>query len=475
MCISKCQKSFLAWILCGSLILLSACSAKPPSSQPESQASVPQPASTSPEEQPAGDHVEIEPCEVVYWHAMSGSRGEALEQYVQRYNDTVGKELGITVTTVFQGNEIASKVRMASQESKLDNMPDISQTVGMDIPSISKLPMVAPAENFINSANSKIKKDDIYEHFLRAFTYEDVLVGMPMNCSSLLLHYNADLLREAGLDGPPETLAELAEYTEKLTVRENGKIVRYGLTVGFERYQLVNFCTSQGSFFGDNEGGRSGPMTKVVIDEDGTLVKFLTEWQKIVDTGGLKMVDDNINEEFAVGITAMTLMSSSRIGAVKGLVGDSFDYQTAPLPKVDPGDTFGASTGGSCLVMYDKGDANRLAAAWNFIEYATSAETQMTWAQAGYIPVNKAAQGLPGMIAYYEENPQDRVAFEQIRNGNPLSQEPFDNVNWGGETFNALIDIMQRFGDGKMSVGQAADEIVSEYNQYLIEYQRVNS
>ena len=41
-------------------------------------------------------------------------------------------------------------------------------------------------------------------------------------------------------------------------------------------------------------------MTKLTCDEDGTLDKFLTEWEKVIKSGGYKPTEDNINEEFAM-------------------------------------------------------------------------------------------------------------------------------------------------------------------------------
>lgn len=418
----------------------------------------------------------IEPTEIVFWHAMSGSNGEAMDQLVADYNDTVGKENGIKVVSVFQDRTIASKVLMVGQDNDLANAPDVIQTVGSDIPSLTTLSQVFNAENYINDKNSKISTDDYYENMLRTFTYKDELIGVPMNTSSILLYYNEDLLKAAGYDAPPATIEELAEYTEKLTVKEGDQIKQYGLNVQISRYQLVNFLASQypESYIGDNEGGRKAPMTKTTIGEDGTLEKFLTEWEKVVQSGGYKHIEDNANEEFATGVNAMTILSSSRLGAITKLVGDNFSFKAAPLPKVSADDTSGASVGGSCLMMFNRDDENKLAAAWNFIEYATSAEVQAKWSQAtGYMPTNQGVEKLDTMIKFYEENPQFLVPIEQMKASSPLSQEPFDLVNW--EIDGIIKDIMQEFGAGELTVEEAADEIVTQYNNALDEYHRANS
>ena len=42
---------------------------------------------------------------------------------------------------------------------------------------------------------------------------------MPMLADAYGLYYNEDMLKKAGLDGPPKTTSELTEYAKKLTVK----------------------------------------------------------------------------------------------------------------------------------------------------------------------------------------------------------------------------------------------------------------
>jgi sn-glycerol 3-phosphate transport system substrate-binding protein len=417
--------------------------------------------------------------EITIWHAMGGAAGGAFDTIVKDYNDTVGKQLGVTVTSVFQGTEIAGKLKMAAQQNDLKNIPDISQTTSGDITTILQFPFTVKAEDLFKASSSKIKKSDFYEPFLRTYTYDNELVAIPISTSAILLYYNADLLRAAGFTAPPQTIAEMARMIPALTQKSGNTINRYGLITsadtGQSRYMLVNFLVSQfpESFVGNNEGGRTGPMTKVTIDSDGTLIKFLNEWKKIVDSGGYNPRSANINEEFATGVGALAIMSSSRIGAIQRLVGTSFNFQTAPLPKVNASDTSGASVGGASLVVYSHSDPDRLAAAWSFVEYATSAEAQLKWSQAtGYIPVHKGTENLPAMQSFYTANPQFKVPLDQMKAASPLAQEPLDMVMWQIDTI--IKDLMIQFAEGKLTVQQTAGEIVKQYNAALDDYARAN-
>jgi ABC-type sugar transport system, periplasmic component len=325
------------------------------------------------------------------------------------------------------------------------------------------------AERFLNDDAYAVSKDTFYEQMQRACTFEGEMVAVPFANSVPMLYYNVEMLKEAGYDAPPETMDELIEYVKALTVIKDGKVERYGLNMQVKRYQLVEFCVSQGevSFFGNNEGGRLAPMTEVAAGEDGTMKAFLEKLQQLLDTGGYKYIEDNISEEFAQGLHAMVIMSSSRMGTMDNLMPGG--YMVGYLPKVNAGDKGGAAVGGSCLNLFDRGDEERLKAAWDVVEYCVSPENQYIFATAsGYIPVNAECENLPEMQAYYAENPQYKVALEQLKAANPLSQEPLDLTY--NEINGIIIEEMLEFCAGNLDADSAVERIVKRCNESLDEY-----
>lgn len=444
-------KTLLALLVCSLLVFMTACSN-------------------------GSDKSEDGVTELVFWHAMNGSAGEALDNIVKDFNDTVGKENDIKVTTVYQGYEITSKIRLVGDGRDSENTPDIGQIVGSDIPTILSLPITVKAEDYITEKDSAITKDDFYNTMLRAFTYKDELIGVPLNTSTLMLYYNEDILKEAGYNEPPKTMDEVTEVIIATMEKDGDNVTRHGLNMQTARYQLVNFIVSQfpESFVGDHEGGRTSPMTKVTIGEDGTLKNFLTKLDDWVKTGGYKYIEDNINEEFATGLHSMAIMSSSRINTIEGLVGDSFEWNTAYIPKVNESDTSGASVGGSSLVMFKRGDEKRVDASWKFIEYASSPEVQAEFSKAtGYLPSNVESENLDVLKKHYEEHPQFKMALDQMKDSHPNAQEPFDLVNW--EVDGKIKDIVLQFCEGKLTVDEAVEKIVNDYNAALDEYHEANS
>ena len=416
------------------------------------------------------------PIEIVFWHSFGGATGEALQSIIDNYNKTRGSEKGIKVSLVYQGYEGTDKVLLAYQTKDTANAPDINVGLTSTIPSMMELDWNVDLSEYLNDPASEVSAGTFPEAMQRMCSYEGKMVAVPFANSIPLLYYNADALKETGFDGPPETLDELAEYTKALTLKDDaGNVTRYGLNVQIRRYQMVQFVVSQSpdSFFGDNEGGRTAPMTKIVAGEDGTMKNFLEKWQKMIETGGYKYVEDNMNEEFAQGLSAMLIMSSSRLGTIKDLVGDSFDFQTAYLPKVNADDNGGAAIGGSCLNLFKLGDKARVDAAWDVIQYCLLPENQMTFSQAsGYIPVNTAAYELPEMVKYYEEHPQYKMALDEMLAASPNAQEPLDLVY--NDVQKVITDTMLEFCEGKRTIDATVEKITTDCNVLLDEYHAAN-
>lgn len=414
---------------------------------------------------------------IQFWHSQSGLKGAATNELATRFNATIGKEKGIEVISSYQGDDVTAKLKTLAQANDTKNFPDVGQIYGAGIPAVLQMKQIVPVETLYARGGASVPKADLEPNAMRAFAYQGKMIGMPLNISTILLYYNRNMFKEAGLDpdNPPKTIAEMADAIKKLMIVKDGKVTRYGLNVNVRRYQLANWIGGQGkyNFFGDNEGGRAGMMTKVTFGEDGTLMNYLNEWEKVIATGGYKPLETNINEEFAMGLFGMAIMSTSRISTIDELTKGKFDYSVAWLPKVKTSDTGGASVGGGSLCVFDKGSKESVDAAWEFVQFCASAEQQYQYhIDTGSIPVNRKSYELPAMKAFLAKNPAYKVAIDQLHASHPNVQEPFEIINWELDTIirNAMTD----FAQGKLTKQQAHDRIVADSNAKLAAYVRAN-
>lgn len=416
--------------------------------------------------------------QVEFWHALTGVNGQAIEKAAADFNATVGKEKGIEVKAVFQGNDNMEKLKTLAQAKDFKNFPDVAQLVAANIAAVSEYDLLVPIQRMYDQGFATLPLAEIEENMLRAYNYKGTQVGMPVTCSTILLYYNKDMFAAAGLDpnAPPKTIAEMADYVGKLMIKKGNKVDRFGLNVAVRLYQLSNFIGGQGeyNFFGNNEGGRNGLMTKVTFGEDGTLRNFLTEWQKVINTGGYKPLEDDINEEFALEMFGMAIMSTARIGKITSLVEDTFEWGVAALPRVNANDTGGASVGGSSLVMFNpKGDDEQVKATWEFVQYMATAETTFELHKStGYIPVNSTVYDLPGATEWFAAKPAFKVAIDQIHSSHRFVQEPMIIINW--DIDDIIRTNMVAFAQGKQTLDQTHDNIVNESNKALEAYARAN-
>ena len=72
---------------------------------------------------------------VEFWHTMSGVNATAIEKIATSFNETIGKEKGIVVKAVFQGNDNSEKLKTLAQAGDFKNFPDCAQIAGAGVPS----------------------------------------------------------------------------------------------------------------------------------------------------------------------------------------------------------------------------------------------------------------------------------------------------------------------------------------------------
>ena len=419
---------------------------------------------------------------IEYWNSAEGAMATSTEYLVQQFNETVGKEKGIVVNSVFQGGDVVEKLKTLVQANDYENFPDVGQIYAAGLSTVLQMDNLVPLDTIYSSGEYDIalKKEDIVENFIRSYTYEGQTVSMPLNASTMLMYYNKDAVREAGLDpdAPPKTIAELAEWVDALTVRDaDGTVTRYGLNLQMDRYELVNFLSGVSdtgcNYIGDNGGGRDAMITKLTIGEDGSLMTFLNEWEKIIATGGYKAVNDDERGEFANGLCAINFQSSAQLATMTSNTESKFELGVAPLPACSDAYKPSAAVGGGSLALFDHGDEARRQAAWEFIQFMASPESQMyLFEHNGYLPVCKAAYETDAYQKFIENEPNAAVAVEQLRSSDPGMQEPLDLINW---EFNTLSkENFIAWANGEITKQELHDNIVDGFNAKLTEYIRAN-
>ena len=214
-------------------------------------------------------------------------------------------------------------------------------------------------------------------------------------------------------------------------------------------------------------------ISKLTIGEDGSLMTFLNEWEKVIATGGYKAVNDDERGEFANGLSAINFQSSAQLAAMASNAEGKFELGVAPLPACSSQYKASAAVGGGSIALFDKGDAARRQAAWEFMQFMASPDSQMyLFENNGYLPVCKSAYETDAYQAFIDENPNAAVAVQQLKNSDPGMQEPMDLINWELNTL--CKENFIAWTAGEITKQECHDNIVDNFNAKLTEYIRAN-
>ncbi len=417
------------------------------------------------------------PEEIVWWHSNSGLLGQATDKLVKEFNETIGAEQGITVTPVYQGKaaDVLTKLRAVMQGKDAKALPDIAQLDATGVIDIRDYDRLLSMDELM--AGTGYDLGQIEEGAALSITYKDKMIGMPFNSSTILLYYNKDAFKEAGLDPeePPKTIARMAEYAQRLVAKdENGRVERYGFAGVPTTYELTAWIGQQNgvSYLTDMRNGHDGNPTKVIFDENGTMEIFLSEWEKLWQSGGLVNLTSGVSQEFAAGKVAMIAASTSNLTTLLSAIDGKFELGVAYLPKVVEGADSGVNVGGGALFALDRGLDHQRAIA-QFIEFAVGPEQQLQWhVQTGYFPVNIGTYELEGFKEHVAKNPLFQVAIDQLHDSDPRVQGVW--IPSGYQVYYAFQNGIREMLETGKSVQRTVQDLAAEINKYISDYNRMN-
>jgi multiple sugar transport system substrate-binding protein len=231
-------------------------------------------------------------------------------------------------------------------------------------------------------ARSKVlRRRAFFSQPLEAFTYRDTLQCMPQNISSLVVYYNRDLFREAGLADPRPgwSYEEFRAAARRLTepAREDSAVRRYGVGLEPSIVRLAPFVWSAGGdivdapddprrFTIDTPRGREGLLAFLDLQGGERLAPFEREVEA-----------KPLDARFLDGELGMFLSSRREVPTFRTI--EDFDWDVAPFPRLRER----ASVLHSDAYCLAKGE--RAAAAWRFVEFAAGPEGQRILARSGRI------------------------------------------------------------------------------------------
>jgi len=135
----------------------------------------------------------------------------------------------------------------------------------------------------------------------------------------------------------------------------------------------------------------------------------------------------------------------------------------------------GTSVGGGSLWIMDNKDANKAAAAWEFIKFATQAKQQAEWSiGTGYLPIRKSSLDLDFYKDYLKNvNPALQVAIDALANSNARSA---GSVMAVFPKARVIIEneVETMINDPAVKPEQTLENIVNDINKEIEIYNKTN-
>jgi sn-glycerol 3-phosphate transport system substrate-binding protein len=319
----------------------------------------------------------------------------------------------IKIKSIYAGS-YQDSVAKALTAYKGGSAPQLAVLLSTDMFTLIDEGAIVPFDPLVKTDEDRKWHDGFYKAFMANSQTGGKTWGIPFQRSTIVMYYNKDLFKEAGLnpDAPPSTWDELVADAKKLTKTDSaGQTTQWGLEIpsgGSFAYWLFQALTTPNDAILMNQDGNEVYLDKPAVIESVQFWHDLAYKHKVMPTGTIDW--GTTPKDFLVGKTAMMWTTTGNLTNVRKNA--KFDFGVAPMPKAKRG---GSPTGGGNFYLFESATPEQRQAAFEFVKWMTSPENAAAWSiDTGYVAVSPAAWETDKMKAYVKEVPQATVARDQL-------------------------------------------------------------
>ena len=332
--------------------------------QESTDAEAPKEETSSEEETASGDATEV-----VFWHAMGGGQGEALEKLTKQFEEE-NPDVKITLQSQEDYGKLNQTLVSSLQSPK--DLPTITQAYPDWILQFDQAGLVTDLTDYVKGEDGIDDYEDILPGIRDEIEQDGKILGIPFNKSTEVFWYNKDLFDELGLE-VPTSFEELAEVSKKIYEEK-------GIPgVGFD--SLSNFYVT----YLKNKGVEFDANLDVTSPESIEAVKYYKDG---IDGGYFRIAgtDQYMSGPLTNEQVAAYIGSNAGEVYIKDGVEGKFEYAAAPYPAEN------AVQQGTNIYMFDKATDEEKQAAFKYLKYLASKDAQIQFAlDTGYMPARQSA------------------------------------------------------------------------------------
>jgi sn-glycerol 3-phosphate transport system substrate-binding protein len=342
--------------------------------------------------------------EVTFYYpvAVGGPITKIIDGYVEQFQK---ENPGITVKPVYSGTYQETIVK-ALTAHKAGTPPTTAILLSTDMFTLIDEDAIVPFDNSDAAP--------YFPAFLANSQTGGKTWGIPFQRSTIVLYWNKELFKEAGLDPnhAPENWDEMLAYAQKLTKHDaSGNTTQWGVQIpssGFPYWLFQGLTTPNGVELMNPAG------TETYFDKPA-VVEALQYWvdlgrkYKVHPTGVVEW--GTTPKDFFEKKVAMIWTTTGNLTNVKNNA--KFDFGVAMLPAHK---RRGSPTGGGNFYVFKKATKEQQAAAAKFAKWMTTPERAAQWGiDTGYVAVRPDAWKTAKMEEYVKGFPVAAVARDQLQ------------------------------------------------------------
>ncbi|MGC9213373.1 MAG: ABC transporter substrate-binding protein [Athalassotoga sp.] len=328
---------------------------------------------------------------VTFWEGMGGPLGKTLQTITNLFNKE-NPNINIELVFVGNGSQLDSKI-LAAAEAK--DLPTMTQAYPAWTAQLVYDGVVAPLYTFPNFSEVE---NELYPAEINLGKINGKVYALPFNQENYVLYYRPDMLAESGIN-PPKTMEELQTDAKLLTIKQNGKTIRYGFAFRTNVMALTSVALQFGGGIYVTQNG------SITINSTGN-IKALSFLVNLVKDGYAYETPGYPDHELTTSSVALLLGGGAWLPYdISDIAGQKDGLKMVPVPYGPNKETTPALKGED-LIIFNTANAEQRDAAWKYIQFLLSPAVQLYWAmQTNYSPINKNVTSLDEWKLYVESSP----------------------------------------------------------------------
>ena len=391
--------------------------------------------------------------------------GGPITKIIDRYAADFQRENpDVNVTPIYAGTyqDTMTKAQTALQAQ---SGPQMAVLLSTDVFSLIDDNLVLPLDTLTNNPADSAWLQSFYPAFLKNGQIAGHTWGVPFQRSTIVLYWNKDAFRSAGLDPEraPATWQEHADFAAKLTQRNGSDVTRWGVQIpatGFPYWLFQALATEAGGTLANAEGTATffadPPCEAALRYWIDLSAKYRAHPPGVVDWGTTPR--DFLEQKVAMIWTTTGNLSNIHTNA-------KFPFGVAMLPADK---RRGSPTGGGNFYLFRTASPAQRQACLRFLRWISSPERAAQWGiDTGYVATRADAWKTAAMLKYVADFPAAAVARDQLQYAvAELSTHDNQRVT------QALNDSLQAALTGRKAPDAALQEAQATATRLLRSYQK---